>query len=316
MISPTSMSPRTAGTARLLSVRQLSLGASVLGLLALSSCAQETHCSPLADCGGPFPEGDWRLGQNGSACQEDLYVPPRDERLAGRDIVARRLPIPEESFNDWCGGLVLGQMDVTSQILTQSPQFFSESAPVAKANITYVPTSPTTGSYSYGFTRTGTYYFDFPAACVRQYGAVDLPPDQGGTVCEQIQLPLRASGMGEGAYYNTTCFPNPDDPADNFGCICFFDVAETGGGGSGTYRVVSSNEILHTPTAAGFAKSATYCRDGSRLQLTGTDGAYLFDLAGLRTLDLTLVNCADGIQGPGEDGIDCGSACPLTPQCP
>jgi hypothetical protein len=58
-----------------------------------------------------------------------------------------------------------------------------------------------------------------------------------------------------------------------------------------------------------FPSTATYCRNSTSLQLTGADDSYLFDTPGLRTLDLGPANCADGLQGPGEEGVDCGSVC-------
>jgi hypothetical protein len=284
----------------------------VLGAFGLFGCAQETNCEELGDCGGD-PTGFWLLGPQNTSCIEDLYEPPRDEHLSGRDIVARRLPIPEESFQDWCGGLVATE----DNILRQTPQFFTESAPGGFANIESLPD----GTYSVGFSRTGTYYLDFPATCMVQYGArpdrpaIDLQGNTDGipvNLCKQLELPLRGSGEGEGAYWHTTCEPNPEDPG---GCICGFDVLEIGRGSFGTYRLISNNEILHIPDSPGFAKTVTYCRQGGQLELTGTDGAYLFDFPGLRNMSMTYVDCADGVQGPGEDGVDCGvlacgAACP------
>jgi hypothetical protein len=70
------------------------------------------------------------------------------------------------------------------------------------------------------------------------------------------------------------------------------------------------SDMTHLPGTQ-FPQDVTFCNEGSRLQLTGADGAYLFDRVGLRTLDLIKVtaNCADGVEGPGEDGVDCGPAC-------
>ena len=32
-------------------------------------------------------------------------------------------------------------------------------------------------------------------------------------------------------------------------------------------------------------------------------------------LDPGQINCADGKQGLGEDGVDCGPVCPMMPSC-
>jgi hypothetical protein len=132
-------------------------------------------------------------------------------------------------------------------------------------------------------------------------------------ICKQLEVPLRSSGSGEGAYVNTTCNPSTVDPG---GCTCFFDRSETFGGG-GTFRLMSSNEILHTNAEPSFDHRATFCRQGDSLQLTGTDGSYLFNVPGLRTMDVSIVtapNCTDGLMGPGEGGVDCGGSCPMA--CP
>jgi hypothetical protein len=94
-------------------------------------------------------------------------------------------------------------------------------------------------------------------------------------------------------------------------------------GGSGAYTFSSGNTLVHAyearldkSPAADFPVFATFCKQGTSLQLTGANGAYLFNVPGLRTLDLTptTVNCTDGVQGPGEQGVDCGAACPTA--CP
>jgi hypothetical protein len=111
-------------------------------------------------------------------------------------------------------------------------------------------------------------------------------------VCKQLQVPIAASGLGEGSYRNTTCDPDTDalraqygleGPGDPLGCLCRFDVTETGGP-SGEYQV-SGNIITHF-TGSNFPQRATYCYQGDHLQLTGTDGSYLFDQKGVRTFDL------------------------------
>jgi hypothetical protein len=138
---------------------------------------------------------------------------------------------------------------------------------------------------------------------------VDGPPVD---ICKQLEVPLRYSGSSEGSYPNTTCLPNPDDPR---GCLCAFDVAETGGGG-GTYQILSDGKtVLHVPGDA-FPQKITYCHTSGRLQLTGTNGDYLYGQRGLRTLDLVpfTPNCTDGLLGRGEVGPDCGGSCPMV--CP
>ncbi len=280
-------------------------------------CHQATNCSALGDCGGAVPVGTWTLTQplldasgrqiapaHGS-CIEDLFIPVSDPRLSGGDIPAARTPPPEPALFDWCDGLLTS----SGKIDNRDAIFYTESAPVGFASIRLDPT----GVWSSGITRTGTFVLDFPALCMREFGAMDgksidpmaTPPGPPGNVCEQLQVAQRLAGSGTGAYQNTTCKPNPADPG---GCLCAFDDQETGGP-SGYYSQLDSNTIMFL-SDKGFPNRVTYCNQGgTSLELTGKDGEYLFGIKGLRTLDLAVANCDDGIKGPYEEGVDCGGQC-------
>ena len=220
-----------------------------------------------------------------------------------------RQPVIEPAFFDWCYLLVTSG---GKNIQAKPPRFFYESGPIGWANLTYHDD----GRYSLGVSRTGTYSLDIPALCMRQFGAMDgrEPLDAAGNpvgpatnVCKQLEVPLRDSGVGEGSYPNATCEPNPEDP---FGCLCYFDVTETGGS-SGSYKVLPDGKtILHLP-GNNFPQKATFCNRDGKLELTGTDGSYLFGQRGLRTMDLgkAVDPCANGVLDPGETAIDCGGIC-------
>jgi len=260
-------------------------GVVALGLLfaALTTgCKQEPLCPELGTCGGALPIDDWELAPGHGSCSEDLYVPAPDTRLVMADLPAARTPPPEPALFDWCILLVTnGGVGIEAR----PPRFYYESGPIGAASVRY----QADGHFAAGITRTGTYVLDFPAYCMRSFGAMDGRPadpvnDPNGppvNVCKQLEVPLRESGAGEGSYRNTTCEPNPDDP---LGCLCFFDVSETGGP-SGTYQLLNNNTILHYPFT-NFPQKVTFCNKGDSLELTGTDGAYLFDVKGLRTFDL------------------------------
>jgi hypothetical protein len=186
--------------------------------------------------------------------------------------------------------LVAGSAD---NILDVGPVFYTESSPIGVVNLSYTATSSTTGTFDFGAVYVGTYGFEFSAACMRQFGATDGKPPVGpdglpdptavpADICKQLEVPLRSSGTGEGAYVNTTCSPSTTDPG---GCTCWFDKVSQSGVG-GTYRLLSGNVVLHTPYEPSFDSRATFCRQGDSLQLTGADGGYLFNRPGLRTLDL------------------------------
>ncbi len=281
----------------------------VLAAALTSGCSQKPACEELGSCGGPLPIGSWTLKPGFGSCSEDLYDPAADTRLiGGAEVPAARTPPIEPAVYDWCDSLVTSS---GTSIQTHAANFYAESAPVGAATIRIDPN----GHWAAGITNTGTYVLDFPAICMREFGAMDGrsvdpsadPPGPPGDVCKQLQVPLAASGKGNGADSNTTCQVNP---ADLGGCLCAFDVSATGGP-SGYYSQTSSNTIQFLP-GTNFPLDVTYCNLGDSLELTGTDGEYLFGIKGLRTMHLAKVvpNCADGAAGPGEDGIDCGGSCP------
>lgn len=291
------------------------------GLLSVFSagCKQATHCAELGDCGGSIPIGTWVLAPATAttpaygSCIEDLYVPVSDPRLiGGGDVPAARTAPPEPAVYDWCDALVTSSGKMITQ---RAGIFYPESAPVGEASVRILAD----GSWSSGITRTGLFTLDFPAICMREFGAMDNRPidpmnlDAGtGDVCAQLQVAQRAAGAGPGSYQNTTCVDNKADPG---GCVCGYEDQETGGP-SGYYNQLDGNTIQFL-SDKNFPNLVTYCNKGDSLQLTGKDGEYLFGTRGLRTLDLKkfVPNCTDGIKGPGELGVDCGPECPVT-TCP
>ena len=279
-------------------------------------CTQTPLCPELGDCGGPIPIGTWSLDPNHVSCLEDLYQPTRDTRLFGAEIPAARVPTVEPALYDWCYLLVASRDDIQ----LKPPPFYTESAQIGEANVSYNADN----TYTVGLTRTGTFHFDFPAACMRAFGGIDgLPADPKDpasppvNICKQLEPRIMANGIGEGAYPNAECNPNPADPA---GCLCLFDIAATSGPG-GRFEVLDAHTILHY-TSNNFPAKVTYCNKGTELELTGADGSYLFNQKGLRTMSLAKGNppvdlCTNGIMDAGETGVDCGgtcaTACPAPP---
>ena len=270
--------PRRVGTAI--------VGLSGLFAVLTAGCdvfMQKPLCPELPACGGD-PVGNWILApmSTSASCAEDLYVPPTDTRLVAGEIPPARAGIPEPALFDWCLLLVTnGGMEIQAK----PPRFSVESAVVGAASVRL----GADGQYSVGTTRTGTYELDFPTFCMRAFGAkdgrvadpVNNPNGPPVNICKQIEIPVGESGLGEGAYRNTTCDINPADPG---GCICKFDVSAAGGS-AGQYSRLSNDTLLHLPNT-NFPQQVKFCQQGDRLQLTGADHAYLFDQPGLRTLDL------------------------------
>jgi hypothetical protein len=276
------------------------------------ACKQEPLCPELGECGGAKPVGSWTLSPGHASCIEDLYVQQKDPRLYGGEVPSARNPVIEPAAWDWCFLLVTngGQ-----KIQAKQPSFFYESGPIGRATLTYEDN----GRYTLGLARTGTYYMDFPAVCMREFGAMDgrmaldeagMPVGEPVGVCKQLEPFVKAAGIGEGSYPNVLCDTIPEDPD---GCRCFFDVSETGGS-SGSYQILPDGKtILHLP-GTNFPQKASFCNHGDSLELTGADGAYLFGVPGLRTMNLgksavATDTCINGIQDGAETGVDCGGTC-------
>lgn len=258
--------------------------------LASAGCMQKPLCDDLGSCGGAEPLGTWQLAPGYPSCLEDLYVPPTDPRLLGAEVQPARAPAIEPALYDWCYKLVTGGAE---DAVRKPPRFYYESGPVGWASIQYKGVDPVTGirNYTAGISRTGTYFLDFPAVCIRSFGLQENQPVRDmnlmvvgppSPACKQIEYQIGESGIGEGSYSNVICNPNAADPE---GCLCQFDVNETGGG-SGTYEI-TGNTIRHEPTGTStFPQTADFCNKTGSLELTGHDGNYLFGVKGLRTMSL------------------------------
>lgn len=279
----------------------------VLVLAVSTGCTQSPNCSELGTCGGD-PTGDWTLGTGHPSCSEALYQAPPDTRLQKGDQPAARLPLPDEAFYDWCDLLTFKTADSTMYDANHVPRFSTTDAQIGAALIHYDPPVNGSGYYAALLTTTGTYVADYPPTCVRGFGAKD--DAMLGGVCTQLQAYLAAKGTSAN---NVACITSVEDP---LACTCRFDVSKVSGG-AGSY-LIEGNTIVHALTGradgtpgADFPANATYCAQNGSLQLTGKDGAFLFNQSGVRTLDLgtTSINCGDGMQGPWEQGVDCGVVC-------
>jgi hypothetical protein len=253
----------------------------MLALMAsLTGCMQKPNCPELGACGGPDPVGSWQLAPGYPSCSEDLYVPPTDLRLAQNNKTPALVAPPEPAVYDWCDQLVASGGPM---VQIHDPNFYAESPEIGQSAVTFKPN----GEYTAQITKTGTFQLDFPAVCVREFGAQDgrpINPDDPmsptGNVCKQLERPIGIGGTNTGAYFNTICEPNPQDPR---GCLCQFDVTSTGGPVGFWSR---SGSTLTLTNQSNFTTRITFCNRGSSLELTGAEGDYLFGVKGLRTFKL------------------------------
>jgi hypothetical protein len=278
-------------------LRRLAAWATLAAPVLAAGCKQQVQCPALGSCGGSVV-GDWRLANDHPSCSEEIYSAPADPRLGQPegDLPPARTPPPEPALYDWCDLLVTGMGSIVHTpplFYTNSPNGYQGASnvanyyvggPIGGATLHY----DANGTYTLSTTRTGTFFLDFPSICVRAFGAKDgnpIDPDMmggpTGNVCQQL-----AVGLAKGApakYTNIGCQLDPNDPPNVAGCICNFDLMDVQTN-TGAYGV-RGDSIQHLP-GNNFPQYATFCSQGNTLQLTGSDGAYLFDRVGLRTLDM------------------------------
>jgi len=165
--------------------------------------------------------------------------------------------------------------------------------------LTFRPPVPgSEASYSMGETYRGTVVQDYADEC--------LADGQGKATCAELSSLLTNIGLGEGAYPNVTCVAGAAG-----GCSCTIQVLLTGGPAGAwsvdaedpTRLVISS---LSSTTAMYEPHNVPYCVDAAGLHFgVELEQAWPF----IASLSFTKVDCADGIQGPAEEGPDCGAAC-------
>jgi len=134
--------------------------------------------------------------------------------------------------------------------------------------------------------------------------------------CDELTLPLNYIGLGEGAWRNTVCTAAADG-----GCDCAMDYWATGGP-SGTWELVDERLLL-TRDVYSLELGTSQTVTSSPIDYCVSEDTVRFGTAidEVRPLvaghPLTRIDCTDGVQGPGEDGVDCGYRCPedcaLTP---
>jgi hypothetical protein len=262
------------------------------GVWLAGGCAEGDVCKALGACGGN-PVGGWTLKTGPASCQLPVYQPPRDIWLFGRGAPVARQPPPEPAYSDQCHGLVYDSN--REKPVSNRPFFPSEEAPYGEARIKYTDD----GHYEASFVRTGVYALSFSRTCMRQYGS-----DADCQTMEGFLNPMDGQD-GEGTATKVQC----KEGAEPGSCDCSFEPPAVKPD-RGLYAITGSEITHYSQAHAMFPAPATFCVKGDDLQLTGSRGLSLYNRAGLRTMELQRVNCDDGEQGPGEEGVDCGLVCP------
>jgi len=261
----------------------------LVGAFASTGCAEGDTCKELGSCGGNLV-GAWTYAS--PPCQSLLDEPPTEVWLFNRPATVARTPPPESFASEWCAGFVLSS-SAPEMAVAKPPIFWVGGEPYVNGRVWYKED----GTYESRFSRNGTYGLDFSTACMRNYGSQ--------LACGDIQQLIKDKAANPNIT-DITC----RDGAELGSCSCTFSLAASGRV-IGAYAV-SGSTVTHRPLRPKvlYPSDAVYCAQGDRLQLSGARTTSLFDSPGLRTLDMKRINCADGAQGDGEDGVDCGLMCP------
>jgi hypothetical protein len=131
--------------------------------------------------------------------------------------------------------------------------------------------------------------------------------------CEELDEPLTQAGLGEGSWRSVICSPAADG-----GCDCLLDYWAVGGS-VGTWDAIDDRLVLHyqyydyetNEIVDVTSAPIDYCVTDDTL-LLGEAVNEAWEAVGGQPL--TRLDCEDGVQGPGEQGIDCGYRCPTA--CP
>lgn len=157
------------------------------------------------------------------------------------------------------------------------------------------------GSYQNASLASGPVVLEYAPAC--------LVTEQGTPTCEELELALYESGLGEGAYRDTMCSERAGG-----GCTCSVHV-ELVGGSNGSWVMDTESRTVTFNRPEGYPEprelSVGYCVTGAGLRFDAAIEAWFRGIAGET---LRAVDCTDGARGPGEDGVDCGLICPN--RCP
>jgi hypothetical protein len=314
-------------------------GLLVLGCLALASlsagCTSAEFCEPLKKCGGDFlaaGKGDW--GGDGvvraewvvaapaspstaasNSCVDQVQNPTQPPSLAKIPARPAGVRAVEPTTLNWCADLRFsadGNISVFDdgwyETLIRYRGWFP-GIPLYTARLTIDEGGQQ--HYEMQTTQLVAQHYELPKTCMYAQGVAvacgDFAKGLDAYVTDRL---MGLSKVGVAAeIYGTTC----KDQAGGDGCVCDYNLALTATT-TGPYAVDYKKlpgEIAFFDSAASPPSGTEYCAQGSRLELTGHNGADLFNRTALKTLQFGPATCDDGVQSKslGETGIDCGGSC-------
>ena len=206
-----------------------------------------------------------------------------------------------------CGGMLTGQWSaegtapVRGNLNGCSNLVLDSSTGQLAARTNYPP--PKQRSFLMRFNADGTY-----SASIVNHGSVTLSyapacliTAQGSPSCTQLGEALLDFGVGSGTIQQVSC----SDGAAG-GCDCTLEVNEVGGPAGEYVADTTTGELQLTRNQAEMLDTS-YCVNATSLRFGPEIEAWF---GGASQVTFSASSCDDGVQGPGESGVDCGPGCP------
>jgi hypothetical protein len=199
------------------------------------------------------------------------------------------MQLPEATNLDWCSNLIIN-LDSARSVRTAA--YYARDMPLTAATFEYKDD----GGFNVGMTRRARFDQHYSRTCMTQYGYAGD--------CSSLKDALEKHSEGNPAVSRFECA----EQRLKGGCDCSFQYEEVSVL-NGVFNV-QSGAISHFSQSPALRYSqAGFCVRGDSLEISGRDNSFVLDRLGLRSVELTRVNCDDGNQSPGEEGVDCGPVC-------
>ncbi|HVJ17972.1 MAG TPA: hypothetical protein VM686_21275 [Polyangiaceae bacterium] len=298
-------------------------------------CAPELTCDETFDGGGDvvgasdtnadgIPDSRWVVTE---PCEDIVSEPPEPVTLQKQPPHLSGNSPPKQASGEWCMNLSLIKDDMGVPQIKEGEDGFYPWIPRLPLQQHSAPGQPVwydayvdygqDNQYAFGAVLSGVHRIEIPAKCMTQQGVpmtcAGLIPGLTEKYAEtDAQL---GKSTGTVSTSNWACANAPS----GYGCECAFNMtvtydATTGPGGT----FAASDDLLthFDQVGEGTPFLTNYTVSGNTLSMSGYRRRALFGIDGLRTLKLQRVVCNDGVQGVGEEGVDCGYNCPAAPTCP
>lgn len=149
----------------------------------------------------------------------------------------------------------------------------------------------------------------FEGPLTQEFAAECMVDDQGQTVtCEELEQAIGLTIPSEQTWTEVACSPGAGG-----GCSCQFAMLQRGGFGGRWSPTNPRLAVFEWPSVQNPSymemASVPYCSGADGLTFGAEMDKVFPNSAGVL---LAPVDCADGVQGPGERGIDCDGACSAT----